>query len=207
MTEILRPDLCVLGGGAGGLAAARTAAGLGAEVVLIEKRALGGAYLGEALPAQAFCAAAAQAAVTSHAGKIGAATGEARVDLAKLRAHLQAAVKRLAVEDLPARLAAMNIRLIRAAGFFTRQSRIEAGGFAIDAKDFIIATGATRALPAISGLEQVRLLTPESLPFLEELPKDLIIIGSSFHGLALAQAFVRLGTRVTLLEFGRDFAG
>ena len=69
----------------------------------------------------------------------------------------------------------MNIRIIRAAGLFTTPARLEAGGFAIDARHFIVATGATPALPAIAGLELMRLLTPEDLPVLEDLPKDLII--------------------------------
>ena len=47
MTNILHCDLCVLGGGGAGVAAARTAAALRAKVVIVEKRALGGAYLAQ----------------------------------------------------------------------------------------------------------------------------------------------------------------
>jgi pyruvate/2-oxoglutarate dehydrogenase complex dihydrolipoamide dehydrogenase (E3) component len=200
MTEILRPDLCVLGGGAAGLAAAWTAAGEGASVVLVEKRALGGNELAQALPAQVFCAAAAEAAAVNRAAKLGLANSEPHVDLGRLRAHMQEVVKRFGLDDSPARLQAMNIKLIRAAGFFTGSTRLEAGGLAIDAKRFIIATGATPSLPLIAGLELVRPLTPEALPLLDDLPKELIVIGSGFHELALAQAFLRLGARVVLLE-------
>ncbi|MGC2392507.1 MAG: FAD-dependent oxidoreductase, partial [Methylovirgula sp.] len=54
MTEILRPDVCVLGGGIAGLAAATAAAALGAKVVVVEKRAL--VSLGPTMAAHAFCA-------------------------------------------------------------------------------------------------------------------------------------------------------
>ena len=60
MTNVLQYDLCVLGGGGAGLVAARTAARFGAKVVIVEKRALGGAYLTQTIPVQAFCAAALQ---------------------------------------------------------------------------------------------------------------------------------------------------
>lgn len=200
MTDILRPDLCVLGGGTAGLAAARAAAGLGAKVILVEKRALGGASLGPAIAAQAFCAAA-QTAATARPARFGIG-GAPKLDLGRLRAQMQEIVAHFALENAPARLVAMNIRIIRAAGFFTSPTRLEAGGFAIDARYFVVATGATASLPAIAGLELMRLLTPEELLFLEDLPKDLILIGANADEFALAQAFLRLGSRVTLIAPG-----
>jgi pyruvate/2-oxoglutarate dehydrogenase complex dihydrolipoamide dehydrogenase (E3) component len=194
MTEILRPDLCVLGGGVAGLAAASTAAGLGAKVVLVEKRALGS--LGQAVAEQAFCAAA-QAVAAARAARLGIG-GALKVDLGRLRAQTKEIVAHFARENAPARLAGMNIRIIRAAGFFTKPTRLEAGGFAIDARHFVVATGATASLPAIAGLELMRLLTPEEL-VLGDLPKDLILIGANFDELALAQALLRLGSRLVLV--------
>lgn len=200
MTEILRPDLCVLGGGTAGLAAARAAAGLGAKVILVEKRALGGGYLGQAVAAQAFCAAA-HTATTARAARLGI-DGELKVDLGRLRAQMKEIVEHFAREDAPARLAGMNIRIIRAAGSFTTPTRLEAGGLAIDARHFVVATGATASLPAIAGLELMRLLTPQELLVLEDLPKDLVLIGANSHQLALAQALLRLRSRVVLITPG-----
>lgn len=197
MTEILRPDLCVLGGGTAGIAAASAAAGLGAKVVLVEKRALGSPD--HTIVTQAFCAAA-QAVATARAGRLGIG-GELKVDLGRLRAQTKEIVAHFARENAPARLAGMNIRIIRAAGLFTAPTRLEAGGFVIDARHFVIATGATPSLPAIAGLELMRLLTPEEL-VLGDVPKDLILIGANFDELALAQALVRLGSRVVLLAPG-----
>jgi pyruvate/2-oxoglutarate dehydrogenase complex dihydrolipoamide dehydrogenase (E3) component len=199
MTEILRPDLCVLGGGAAGLAAARTAAELGANVVLIEKRAIGS--FGTAVAAQAFCAAA-QAAAAARTARLGVGGGDIKVDLGRLRTQMKEIVAHFTREAAPARLAGMNIRIIRAAGSFTTPTRIEAGGFAIDARYFVVATGATPSPPAIAGLEFVRLLTLEELLILDDLPKDLILIGANSHELELAQALLRLGSRVALIAPG-----
>jgi pyruvate/2-oxoglutarate dehydrogenase complex dihydrolipoamide dehydrogenase (E3) component len=201
MTEILHPDLCVLGGGCAGLAAARTAAGLGAKVVLVEKRPLGGSSLGESFAAQAFFTAA-QTAAKAHAARLGV-SGDLRVDLVSLRAHLKDIVAHFALQNAPTRFAAMNVKIIRAPGSFVSPTRLEAGGLAIDARHFVIATGASPSLPAIAGLEMLRLLSPEELLLSESLPKDLILIGANSDELALAQALLRLGSRVILIAPGR----
>jgi pyruvate/2-oxoglutarate dehydrogenase complex dihydrolipoamide dehydrogenase (E3) component len=67
----------------------------------------------------------------------------------------------------------------------------------------VIATGASPSLPAIAGLEMLRLLSPEELLLSESLPKDLILIGANSDELALAQALLRLGSRVILIAPGR----
>jgi pyruvate/2-oxoglutarate dehydrogenase complex dihydrolipoamide dehydrogenase (E3) component len=198
MTEILRPDLCVLGGGTAGLAAARAAAKLGAKVVLVEKRAHGS--VAQAVAAQVFCAAA-RAAARGRAARLGIG-GEPKVDLARLRREMNEIVAHFALENAPARLAGMNIRIIRAAGSFTTPTRLEAGGFAIESRHFVVATGTVPSPPAIAGSELVRLLTPEELLILDDLPKDLILIGADADELALAQALLRLGSRVVLIVSG-----
>jgi pyruvate/2-oxoglutarate dehydrogenase complex dihydrolipoamide dehydrogenase (E3) component len=195
MTEILRPDLCVLGGGIAGLAAATAAAALGAKVITVEKRALGS--LGQTMAARAFCAAAHD---LHRATWLGAAP---RIDLARLRARLKKIEADFALEVVPARLAAMNIKIIRATGCFAGPTRLEAGGFAIDAGHFVVATGATPALPLIAGLDLVRLFDAQELLISEHLPKRLLLIGANFEELALAQALLRFGSQVILVAPGR----
>ncbi len=195
MTEVLRPDLCVLGGGIAGLAAATAAAALGAKVVVVEKRVLGS--LGPTTAAQAFCAAAAD---VSRAARLGAAP---RADLGRLRARLREIEARHALEIAPPRLAAMNIEIVHAPGTFVGPTRLEAGGFAIDARHFVIATGAAPAFPAIAGLDLIRPADPQELLTSETLPKRLLLIGANFDELALAQALLRFGSRVALFAPGR----
>lgn len=195
MTEVLRPDLCVLGGGIAGLAAATAAAALGANIVVVEKRALGS--LGPTMATQTFCAAAAD---VSRAARLGAAP---RIDLGRLRARLREIEAHYALEIAPPRLAAMNIKIVHAAGTFVGPTRLEAGGFAIDARHFVVATGATPAFPPIAGLDLMHLFDSQELLTSENLPKRLLLIGANFDELAFAQALLRFGSRVTLLAPGR----
>ncbi len=197
MTNVLQYDLCVLGGGGAGLAAARTAARLGARVAVVEKRALGGAYLTQTIPVQAFCTAALQVGET-HATKI---------DFVGVRAQALAAVKDFARDYAPEPLGASGVALVRAAGSFSGPGRVEAGDQLLEAKHFILATGATPAHASWPGQELIRPLALEDLLTIDRPPEDLIIVGANFQGLVLAQAFLRLGTQVSLVEPGAVLPG
>ncbi len=201
MTDILHCDLCVLGGGGAGVAAARTAAALGAKVVIVEKRALGGAYLTKTVPVLAFCTAALQAANGAHGAEFGTSPVR-KIDFGRFRAQVLAAIKVFARDFTPGSLTASNIELIRSVGSFSGATRLDAGGRTIEAKHFLLATGATPASASLPGQELIRSLAPEDLLTLDRPPEDLIIVGASFQGLTLAQAFLRLGTRVSLIEGG-----
>jgi pyruvate/2-oxoglutarate dehydrogenase complex dihydrolipoamide dehydrogenase (E3) component len=197
MTNALQYDLCVLGGGGAGLAAARRAAQLGAKVAIVEKRALGGAYLTQTVPMQAFCAAALQ---------VGAAPGM-KIDFVRIRAQALAAIKDFNRDYTPESLAASGIDLIRAVGSFSGSAQIEAGGQLIEAKHFILAPGATPAHAGWPGHELIRALALEDLLTIDRPPTDLIIVGATFQGLLLSQVFLRLGTKVSLVEPGAVLPG
>jgi pyruvate/2-oxoglutarate dehydrogenase complex dihydrolipoamide dehydrogenase (E3) component len=200
MTEILRPDLCVIGGGPGGLAAARTAASLGAKVVLVEKRLLGGNdHLRSAWQAQLLAAAATRSMLLRSGPKTDLLDAEALVDFKRLRADADAAIERFARDDSPARLRGLGIRLIQTSGSFISRSRFEADATIIEARKFLLAVGSFTTAPAIAGSEFVRPLTPDRIAELTLVPKRLAVIGASPQNLMLAQAFQRLGSQVVLL--------
>lgn len=204
MTVVLRPDLCVIGGGPGGIAAARAAAQLGATVVLVEKRALGGPEpLRNAWQTQALTALAAR-----HSdARYGLAESEARIDFTRMRRETDIAIRRFMREDSPARLAGLNVKIVPAAGVFTSPTRLEAGEFMIDARRFLLAIGSAPALLAVAGKELVRPLTADRIADLATVPKKLVVIGASHESLVLAQAFLRLGSKVTLLQSGTFLHG
>ena len=203
MPELLTPDLCVIGAGAGGLSAAAAAAALGVSVVLVEKAEMGGEGLAHGcVPAQALIAAAAAANGMRHAGRFGIASGEPRVDFALTLRHVEQVVAAIAPDRRAARFAAMRVKVIRAAARFTARDRCDAGGFAVKARRFVIATGSSPAVPAIPGIELVHALTTESVFDLAALPQRLVVLGGTPAGLELAQAFRRLGAEVTVLDAG-----
>lgn len=200
MSETLRPDICIIGAGPGGLALAMGAAAFGVPTVLIEKGEMGGTHLNAGSVAARTLATTAQAAhVMRHADKLGLAASEPRFDYAHVQARLQSAIAAIAPSVSAARLQAMNLRVIRSAAHFISRKTVEAGDVRVEARRFVIATGAAPVLPHIAGLEYVRALTSETIFELTELPARLLVIGTSVHGLELAQAYQRLGSEVTVI--------
>ncbi|MGD2112237.1 MAG: NAD(P)/FAD-dependent oxidoreductase, partial [Gammaproteobacteria bacterium] len=70
----------------------------------------------------------------------------------------------------------------------------------IRARRFLIATGSAPAVPPVTGLEEAGFDTNETIFTRRELPRRLAVLGGGPVGVELAQAFARLGARVTLIE-------
>ncbi|MDO9440249.1 MAG: FAD-dependent oxidoreductase [Beijerinckiaceae bacterium] len=204
MTDVLTPDLCVIGAGSGGLSVAAAAAAMGVSVVLVEKGRMGGDCLNYGcVPSKALIAAGHVAQAMREAGQFGIRPVEAQVDLSATMAHVRRVIAEIAPNDSQERFTAMGVTVIRAAARFTDKNTVEAGGRTIRARRFVVATGSSPALPPVPGLEQVRVLTNETIFDLEKMPTRLVVIGAGPIGLELAQAFRRLGCEVVVLEAGR----
>ncbi|HZC55513.1 MAG TPA: FAD-dependent oxidoreductase [Xanthobacteraceae bacterium] len=116
-------------------------------------------------------------------------------------------VSAVAPLDSPERFNAMGVRIIEGVGHFADRETVAAGGFAIKARRFIIATGSSPELPPIPGLADVPLLTNENVFDLEECPRHLVVIGAGVVAIEMAQAFRRLGAEVTVLSEAAPLAG
>src|SRR5699024_5968283 len=77
---------------------------------------------------------------------------------------------------------------------------VEVNGMRLSAKRFLIATGASPAVPNIPGLDEVDYLTSTTLLELKAIPKRLTVIGSGYIGMALGQLVHNLGSEVTLMQ-------
>ncbi|HEY9011782.1 MAG TPA: FAD-dependent oxidoreductase [Devosia sp.] len=208
MADILTPDLCVIGAGAGGLAAAETAAGFGASVVLVERAKLGGLSLNSgAVPAKALLAAAAHAQALRNAGGFGIAVDEPRIHTRRVHDHLDQVIAGLVPRDAAARLKALGVEVIAADARFVDGKTLSAGETLIRARRFVLATGARSVLPAISGLETVPYFTTETIFDNTRKLTHLVVIGAGALGLEIAQAYRRLGSDVTVVEPGRPLPG
>lgn len=204
MTEILTPDLCVIGAGSGGLSVVAAAAAMGVSVVLVERGEMGGDCLNTGcVPSKALIAAGHTAHAMRHAARFGIRAVEPVVDFGKTLDHVRGVIADIAPNDSEARFKAMNAQVIRASARFTSPDTLEAGGRTIRARRFVVATGSSPVLPPIPGLEQVRVLTNETIFSLDRMPTRLVILGGGPIGLELAQAFRRLGCEVVVLELGR----
>jgi pyruvate/2-oxoglutarate dehydrogenase complex dihydrolipoamide dehydrogenase (E3) component len=200
------PDLCIIGGGPGGFSLALGAAACGRSVVLVEKGALGGRRLTDAISRHTLLAASRAATSARGAAAFGIAVPEPQINFARVRQHAAAVLAAIAPNYTQARLEAMNVKVIRAAGRFTSPDTCEAGGEKIKARLFVVATGSVERILPIPGLHLVRPLDSNAFCALENPPRCLIVIGADPDGLALAQAMRRLGSEAIVLAEGEIFA-
>lgn len=200
-TETLRPDICVIGGGSGGLSVAAAAASFGVPVVLIEKGKMGGDCLNYGcVPSKAMIAAGKHAHAMRNGQKFGVADIEPEIDFRTVNRHIQEVIAAIAPNDSVERFTALGVRVIQAEARFKDARTVVAGDIEIRARRFVIATGSSPLAPPIPGLETVDYLTNETIFEQARRPGHLIIIGGGPIGMELAQAHRRLGCAVTVVE-------
>lgn len=193
-------DLLVIGGGSAGLTAAGGAAMFGLRVALIEAGEMGGECLNTGcIPSKALIAAAARAAEGLSATRLGVTLGEPRVDWQSVRAHIDGAIAAIAPEDSQERFEALGVEVIRTRARFLDHTTVLTGNRRLRAPRIVIATGSRPRLPDLPGLTDIPFLTNESLFALDTLPEHLVILGGGPIGCEMAQAFRRLGSRVTVI--------
>jgi pyruvate/2-oxoglutarate dehydrogenase complex dihydrolipoamide dehydrogenase (E3) component len=203
MTRSMAPDLCVIGAGSGGLAVAAGAAQMGAEVVLVERAAMGGDCLNfGCVPSKSLLAAARIADLWRHGTALGIAYARPHIDFAAVADSVQRVIAEIAPNDSAERFEGLGVRVLRAEARFTSPRTVRAGDVEIRPRRFVIATGSQPAIPPIRGLDEVRYLTNESIFANRQLPEHLIVIGGGPIGIEMAQAHCRLGARVTVLDVG-----
>jgi pyruvate/2-oxoglutarate dehydrogenase complex dihydrolipoamide dehydrogenase (E3) component len=198
----LRPDLCVIGAGAGGLSVAAAAAALGVPVVLIEKGRMGGDCLNYGcVPSKALLAAARRVADMRTASDLGVNAAAVRVDFPAVAQHVRDTIAALAPNDSAARFTGLGVRAVAgSAQFADRETVTVDDRFTIKARRFVIATGSTPSVPRIPGIAQTPFFTNETIFDLALQPEHLLIVGGGPVGGELAQAFRRLGSTVTVIE-------
>lgn len=179
-------DVVVIGGGTGGLSAAREAARRKASVLLVQEGRLGGdcTFTG-CVPSKALLAAAARDQSFKEA-----------------TAEVHRAIETVAATEDDEALSKEGIEVWHGRAVFRSSQEIDVDGRRVRSSRFIVATGATPLVPPIEGLLEIRPLTNESLFELDELPPRLAVLGGGPIGSEMSQAFARLGSCVTLLEAG-----
>ncbi len=200
----IEADLCVIGAGSAGLSVAAGAAQLGLRTVLIERGAMGGDCLNSGcVPSKALLAAADAAVAWRRAMALGLEAQPPRVDFTRVMARVKAVIAAIAPMDSQERYEGFGVTVLRESAAFVSADRVETETRSITARRFVIATGSRPLVPPIPGLEALPYLTNETLFDLSELPEHLIVLGGGPIGCEMAQAFARLGSRVTLVERDR----
>jgi pyruvate/2-oxoglutarate dehydrogenase complex dihydrolipoamide dehydrogenase (E3) component len=199
----LAPDLCIVGGGAGGLAVAAGAVQMGAAVVLVERGLMGGDCLNfGCVPSKSLLAAARLADAWRRGPQFGLDYAPPRIDFAAVGAGVERVVAGIAPNDSAERFAALGVRVVQAEARFTGPRVLRAGDFEIAPRRFVVATGSHPAVPPIPGLADAPFMTNETVFANRVPPEHLIVIGGGPVGIEMAQAHRRLGARVTVLDVG-----
>jgi pyruvate/2-oxoglutarate dehydrogenase complex dihydrolipoamide dehydrogenase (E3) component len=201
MAEPLTPDICVIGADAGGLAVAAAAASFGVPTVLIDTGGMGESVKTSGRASvRALMAAAERAHAVRNGARFGVKSGRTSVDFPTVTANMRDVITALAPNATRERFVGLGVRVFKGAARFTDAGTVAVDDVTITARRFVIATGSSPVLPAISGLLDTTHFTTETLPEMGERPGHLIVIGAGAEGLELAQAFRRLGSKATVLD-------
>lgn len=197
----IKTDILVIGAGSGGLSVAAGASQMGARVVLLEGHKMGGDCLNYGcVPSKALIASGKVAYGQSHSAVYGVANTVPQVDYAAAKDHVQDVISQIEPVDSQERFEGFGVEVIREYGTFISNTEVQAGDTVIKARRIVIATGSGPLVPPIDGIDSVPYLTNETLWELRDKPAHLLVIGGGPIGMEMAQAHVRLGARVTVIE-------
>jgi len=194
-------NLIVIGAGAAGLTAAYTAAAVKARVALIEQDRMGGDCLNSGcVPSKALIRSARILAQAGRAREFGFNSIQIDFDFAGVMERVQRVINTIAPHDSIDRYTALGVDCYRGQAQILTPHSVTVNGQQLTTANIIIATGARPLVPPIPGIDAVGYLTTDSIWSLRQLPARLLVLGGGPAGLELAQCFVRLGSKVTLIE-------
>ena len=206
-------SVVILGGGPGGYEAALVAAHLGATVTVVDRDGVGGAaVLTDCVPSKTLISTADFMSQFETASDLGVHLEDHEGDeVSDSVAELTAVNRRILAlaaaqsRDIGARLAADGVQVLAGTGRLLAPGSVEATladgtTQTLTADVVLIATGATPRVVPTAQPDGERILTWQQIYSLAELPEHLIVVGSGVTGAELAQAYLGLGSRVTLVS-------
>lgn len=195
-------QLVIVGGGSAGLAAAQCAVALGARVALVERHLLGGTCLNTGcLPSKAIIRTSRLYAEMRDANRYGAQVpDDVRVDFAAAMERVRRIRSHISGGDSVRKLATAGVDVFFGNVEFSGVDTLTVNGEQLRFQKALVATGARPHVPSIPGLREAGFLTNANVFNLTELPPRLLVIGGGPLGCELAQAFGRLGARVTIVQ-------
>ncbi len=197
--------IVIIGGGPAGYEAALVAVELGAQVSLVDRDGVGGmCVLADCVPSKTFIATSEAMTSYAHADRVGVTTkGEVSADIAEVNAR----VKTLALAqsaDITLRLAKEGVQVVPGAARLRTPSWVEVTGSGgtqlLEADVVLLATGAHPRVVAGAEPDGERILDWRQLYDLPELPEHLVVVGSGVTGAEFANAYLSMGSQVTLVS-------
>ena len=196
-------DVGILGAGAAGIAAAKSAARIGARAVLIEKteKHWGGNFHSGCVSSKTLIRSAEVWSLARRAEEFGLPKLELPpVCLGSLMARLRSVVDVIREKESPEYFRNLGVAVRFGEARFADNSTVLLDDERVTAGAWIIATGSRPAIPVLEGLEEVPYWTTDTIFSMERFPGHLLVLGGGPAGVEIAQAFRRLGSEVTIVE-------
>jgi NAD(P)H dehydrogenase (quinone) len=206
-------SVVILGGGPGGYEAALVGAHLGASVTVVDSDGIGGAaVLTDCVPSKALISTADFMSQFDTAADLGVHLEDHEGDeVSDSVAELTAVNRRILAlaaaqsRDIGRRMVADGVTLVVGTGRLVAPGEVEVTGSdgvsqRLTADVVLVATGASPRTSDSARPDGERILTWQQLYSLPELPERLVVVGSGVTGAELAQAYLGLGSHVTLVS-------
>lgn len=191
-------DMTIIGGGSGGLTAARIAMALGASVLLVDKERLGGDCLNYGcVPSKSLIHVARVVQQAKEAAKLGLTPAQLQVNMGKVSEYIQGVIQRVG-EGEKVYTEGVTVKFGQVS--FKSPTELVLNGETFTSRNSLLATGSRPIKPKVEGLEETGYLTNEDVFDLTNLPASIVIVGGGPIGVELSQAFERLGAKVTLIQ-------
>jgi len=201
-----RFDAIVIGTGQSGPALARRLTEAGQKVAVIERKRFGGTCVNNGcIPTKSLIASARAAHVARRAGDFGVVVeGLVRVDMKAVKARKDAIV-RVSNEGVEEGLRENPLITVYVGhARLVGPKRVAVGEETLEAEQIFINVGGRADITPIPGIDAVPYLTNSSMMAVDFLPEHLVILGGSYIGLEFGQMYRRFGSRVTIIQRGRQ---
>jgi pyruvate/2-oxoglutarate dehydrogenase complex dihydrolipoamide dehydrogenase (E3) component len=203
MSEILKPDVCVLGAGGVGTSLAIKARERGLSVVLVDQGSeeAGDPLLGT-LHKAALLATAKQAQAIRTGARLGLDNALPKLNYKTIAEHAEVVAAAGAPQFSPERLAALGVQRLVGQPVFADRNTLSVGDSVLKPSHIILATGSAPAIPDLPGLAEIAYFTPDTILANVRKLTHLLVVGGDETAVELAQIYRRLGSDVTLVPQG-----
>lgn len=206
-------DLLIIGGGPAGYVAAERAGHKGLNVVLFEKKSMGGVCLNEGcIPTKTLLYSAKTYENALHGDQYGVFGDNIRFDYGKMISRKKKVVRKL-VLGVESKMKSNKVMVVKGEAYINGRSSEGIGITCNDekyiGKNLLICTGSEASVPPIPGLQEAGeiIVTNREILELTERPESLVVIGGGVIGMEFASFYNSLGTRVTIVEMLPEILG
>ncbi|AYD41408.1 dihydrolipoyl dehydrogenase [Clostridium fermenticellae] len=204
MENNINTQIAILGGGPAGYIAALRTSQLGANVVLIEEKELGGVCLNRGcIPTKALLKTSEVSYTIKKSKEFGIDSIIRNTNWNISTSRKNRVVKNLNM-GLKYLLPAKNIKILKGKGYIKNPKNIlvstSEGEIEVSTEKIIITTGSRPLIPDISGINLDDVITSNEALNLTEVPKNIAIIGAGAIGLEFATMFNSIGSKITVIE-------